>query len=106
MQTGKIHTRPQMAHIRRITYLLFNLCVTLCYFVVRQIARMAIIALRLTLFGTLAYWHIGILFIMNTKYWEEEIEIASRDKLQELQLERLKKNSSYSRSFSILQKGI
>jgi len=28
---------------------------------------------------------------MNTKYWEEEIEIASREKLQELQLERLKK---------------
>ena len=28
---------------------------------------------------------------MNTKYWEEEIETMSRKKLQELQLERLKK---------------
>jgi len=28
---------------------------------------------------------------MNTKYWEEEIETMSRKKLQELQLQRLKK---------------
>ena len=28
---------------------------------------------------------------MNTTYWEEEIETMSRKKLQELQLERLKK---------------
>lgn len=29
---------------------------------------------------------------MNNKYWEEEIETMSREKLQELQLQRLKKN--------------
>ena len=28
---------------------------------------------------------------MNTQYWEEEIETMSREKLQELQLQRLKK---------------
>lgn len=28
---------------------------------------------------------------MSTQYWEEEIEIMSREKLQELQLQRLKK---------------
>ena len=28
---------------------------------------------------------------MNNKYWEEEIETMSREKLQELQLQRLKK---------------
>lgn len=28
---------------------------------------------------------------MNSKYWEEEIETMSREKLQELQLQRLKK---------------
>ena len=27
---------------------------------------------------------------MNTQYWEEEIETMSREKLQELQLQRLK----------------
>lgn len=27
---------------------------------------------------------------MNNKYWEEEIETMSREKLQELQLQRLK----------------
>ena len=34
---------------------------------------------------------------MNTKYWEEEIETMSRKKLQELQLERLKKTINISR---------
>ena len=29
--------------------------------------------------------------IMSTQYWEEEIETMSREKLQELQLQRLKK---------------
>lgn len=29
---------------------------------------------------------------MSTQYWEEEIETMSREKLQELQLQRLKKN--------------
>ena len=29
---------------------------------------------------------------MSTQYWEEEIEIMSREKLQELQLQRLEKN--------------
>lgn len=28
---------------------------------------------------------------MNNKYWEEDIETMSREKLQELQLQRLKK---------------
>ena len=28
---------------------------------------------------------------MNTQYWEEELETMSREKLQELQLRRLKK---------------
>lgn len=28
---------------------------------------------------------------MNTQYWEEELETMSREKLQELQLQRLKK---------------
>ena len=28
---------------------------------------------------------------MNTQYWEEEIETMRREKLQELQLQRLKK---------------
>lgn len=42
---------------------------------------------------------------MNTKYWEEEIETMSRKKLQELQLERLKKtiniaaNAPYYRKY-------
>lgn len=34
---------------------------------------------------------------MNTQYWEEEIETMSREKLQELQLQRLKKNNQHSR---------
>lgn len=28
---------------------------------------------------------------MSTQYWEEELETMSREKLQELQLQRLKK---------------
>lgn len=28
---------------------------------------------------------------MNNKYWEEDIETMSREKLQELQLQRLKR---------------
>ena len=31
---------------------------------------------------------------MNNKYWEEDIETMSREKLQELQLQRLKKTIS------------
>ena len=31
---------------------------------------------------------------MSTQYWEEEIETMSREKLQELQLQRLKKTIS------------
>lgn len=30
---------------------------------------------------------------MSTQYWEEELETMSREKLQELQLQRLKKNN-------------
>lgn len=30
---------------------------------------------------------------MSTQYWEEELETMSREKLQELQLQRLKKQS-------------
>lgn len=43
---------------------------------------------------------------MSTQYWEEEIEIMSREKLQELQLQRLKKtiniaaNSPYYKEVS------
>lgn len=29
---------------------------------------------------------------MSTQYWEEEIEIMSREKLQELQLQQTQKN--------------
>lgn len=32
---------------------------------------------------------------MNNKYWEEDIETMSREKLQELQLQRLKKDDKY-----------
>lgn len=39
---------------------------------------------------------------MNTKYWEEEIETMSRKKLQELQLQRLKKNNKYSSQCPLL----
>ena len=39
---------------------------------------------------------------MSTQYWEEEIEIMSREKLQELQLQRLKK---HSRKLTLLQRG-
>ena len=42
---------------------------------------------------------------MSTQYWEEEIETMSRDKLRELQLQRLKKNNQYSRKRSFLQGG-
>ena len=31
---------------------------------------------------------------MNTQYWEEEIETMSREKLNELQLQRLRKTIS------------
>ena len=46
---------------------------------------------------------------MNTKYWEEEIETMSRKKLQELQLERLKKTiplltRKYFKSMASLRK--
>ena len=34
---------------------------------------------------------------MNNKYWEEDIETMSREKLQELQLQRLKKDRKSTR---------
>ena len=37
---------------------------------------------------------------MNTKYWEEEIETMSRKKLQELQLQRLKKTINIAWHYS------
>ena len=41
---------------------------------------------------------------MSTQYWEEELETMSREKLQELQLRRLKKNNQYSCELPILQR--
>lgn len=39
---------------------------------------------------------------MNDKYWEEEIETIPREKLRELQLQRLKKDNQYCCKFSLL----
>ena len=41
---------------------------------------------------------------MSTQYWEEEIEIMSREKLQELQLQRLKKTINIA-GLTLLQRG-
>ena len=41
---------------------------------------------------------------MNTKYWEEEIETMSRKKLQELQLQRLKKTINIAANALIIRK--
>ena len=40
---------------------------------------------------------------MSTQYWEEELETMSREKLQELQLQRLKKTINICER-SILQR--
>ena len=39
---------------------------------------------------------------MSTQYWEEEIEIMSREKLQELQLQRLKKTINIAANLSLI----
>ncbi len=41
---------------------------------------------------------------MSTQYWEEELETMSREKLQELQLQRLEENNQYRCKRSILQR--
>ena len=41
---------------------------------------------------------------MNNKYWEEDIETMSREKLQELQLQRLKKTINIAANSPYYQK--
>ena len=41
---------------------------------------------------------------MSTQYWEEELETMSREKLQELQLQRLKKTINIAANAHITKK--
>lgn len=43
---------------------------------------------------------------MNNKYWEEDIETMSREKLQELQLQRLKKTINIAANSPYYKKSV